>query len=87
MQQLPSSGQVASVSMSSQSKAKKLPTHSPRHGFRGLLDGGCCFDGVGRGGAAVADGVGGAVVGLPGAKGRLLLRLMTTKLGGGCDSP
>lgn len=35
IQQLPSFGQLASESMSSQNKANSPPTHSPLHGFKG----------------------------------------------------
>lgn len=37
-QQLPSSGQLASESMSSQNNANKPPTHSPLHGCSGRGD-------------------------------------------------
>lgn len=42
MQQLPSSGQPASSSMSSQNNAKRPLTHSPLHGLAGCFDVGFC---------------------------------------------
>ena len=50
IQQLPSSGQWASESTSSQNKANKPPTHSPLQGFSGRGDVGTGLRVVGRGG-------------------------------------
>lgn len=55
MQQLPSSGQYASLSMPSQNRAIKSPTHSPRHFFFCSGSGCACLDGP-------ADGAGYLVV-------------------------
>ena len=54
IQQLPSSGQWASGSTSSQNKANKPPTHSPLQGFSGRGD--VCVVDSGRGATVVITG-------------------------------
>ena len=58
IQQLPSSGQWASESTSSQNKANKPPTHSPLQGFsgRGDVGAGLCVVESGRGATVVTTG-------------------------------
>ena len=58
IQQLPSSGQWASESTSSQNKANKPPTHSPLQGFsgRGDVGAGLCVVEKGRGVTVVTTG-------------------------------
>lgn len=58
MQQLPSSGQWASESTSSQNKANKPPTHSPLQGFsgRGDVGAGLCVVECGCGVTVVTTG-------------------------------
>ena len=58
IQQLPSSGQWASESTSSQNKANKPPTHSPLQGFngRGDVGAGLCVVESGRGATVVITG-------------------------------